>query len=593
MRKFLSLFILPAVIAIFVCFIMPSRTAAEDDPPKKAATGLQSEIEAKKRAQEKARMAREKARELADFTREPGVRKKFLIFAGSDKFAPYSFFPEQTLSTLNNQQKPVTVTVTDEKPAGYSVDLVKILSATINKDITITLMPWKKCLSELKAGRIDGLIGAPVYKEREEYMDYSKPVAKIDFAIFVETANRYVNSVKSLRGTVVGVHKECLIIDELQKDKRIKLLETGSVLEALYKLKNKEVTAVIAEKDVTLFYIQQKKIRNIKIVGTPVGPVYEYAVAVGGNESELLQKINHGIMILDKNGTLEKLKRKWFGLRLVEPFPWKMVSMVIGGITGILLMLMGLLWVTSLNATVKTKTRQIQIMSQKMVEKDKLAVLGKLAGQIAHELRTPLSIINNSVFLLRKEGSGNRELFEKRLRMLEDKIKLSSNILESILSYSRVKAEMATTISITECIEAAIKDMEIPEGIEKEISFEEGKSPMVFMDFHQLYSVLRNLMLNSIQAMDTKGKLKIKTFLSNDDSTVNIRICDTGHGIMENLQNKIFNLFYSSKITGTGLGLPISKSIIEANGGQLYLEETNKKGTCFIVKLPSSKTLVK
>jgi signal transduction histidine kinase len=593
MRKALSLFILLTSIAVFNGFIMPSKITAQENPQEKATLGPQAEIEAKKQAQEKARITREKARELAETTKEPGIRKKTLVFAGNDKFAPYSYFPEQALSASNAQQKPVTITVIEEEPAGYSVDLIKILSATINKDISIKLMPWQKCLSELKAGNADGLIGIPVYKKREKYVDYSEPVAEVDFAIFVETSNRYVNSLKSLRGTVVGVHKDSLIIDELQKDKRIKLLETETIPDALHKLKNKEVTAVIAEKGVALFYIQQKNIRDIKIVGPPVGPVYEYALAVREGKKELLEEINHGIITLRKNGTLEKLKRKWFGLYLMEPFPWKMVSAVIGGITGILLVLMGLLWVTSLNATVKMKTEQIQTMSQKMVEKDKLAVLGKLAGQIAHELRTPLSIINNSVFLLRKEGSENRELFEKRLRMLEDKIKLSSNILESILSYSRVKAEMATTIPVKECVEAVLKDMDIPEDIEKEISFEKDESLMVFMDFHQLYSVIRNLILNSLQAMGARGKLAIKVFSSDDDSNVNIRICDTGHGIIESVQNKIFNLFYSSKITGTGLGLPISKSIIEANGGQLYLEETSEKGTCFIVKLPSPKTSTK
>ena len=102
-----------------------------------------------------------------------------------------------------------------------------------------------------------------------------------------------------------------------------------------------------------------------------------------------------------------------------------------------------------------------------MVEKDKLAVLGKLAGQIAHELRTPLSIINNSVYLLRREGCKDQKLFAKRISTLEDKVKLSSNILESILSYSRVKADLATIVSMKHCIEEVLKDIQLPEQIKK------------------------------------------------------------------------------------------------------------------------------
>jgi len=497
------------------------------------------------------------------------AQKKQLIFAGNDEFAPYSYFD-------------------GNRPTGYSVDLAKILSATMNKSITIKLMPWKKCVAQLETGKIDGLIGTPIYKQ-EEHISYSKPVARINFAIFVESGNRYVDSLGSLEGTVVGVYRESLAIDNLLKDKHVKLLKTGSVPEALYRLKQREVTAVIAEKNVGLYYIQQRNIEDIKIVGPPVGPVYDYAIAVRKDKQNLLEAINRSITILEENGTLEKLERKWFGLRLIAPFPLKMVSLVIGVITGIMVILLAILWVTSLNATVKIKTRQMQILSRKMVEKDKLAVLGKLAGQIAHELRTPLSIINNSVYLLRKEKHQDEELFEKRLHLLEDKVKLTSNILESVLSYSRVKAEVATTISVKECVEEVLKDMETPEGIKTNVSFEKEDHLLVFMDFHQLYSVIRNLSLNSVQAMDTKGTLTITVFPSDNRAKINIRICDTGPGIPKEKQDKVFDLFYTSKITGTGLGLSIAKSIIDANGGQLCLEKTDSKGTCFMITLPSPK----
>ncbi|MGB2879723.1 MAG: transporter substrate-binding domain-containing protein, partial [Candidatus Omnitrophota bacterium] len=493
-----------------------------------------------------------------------------LVFAGHEELPPFSFY-------LNGA------------PAGFSVDLTRVLSVTIGREINIKLMPWDKCISELRSGKIDGIIGIPVYKQREEYMDYSLPVAEVEYAIFVEKTNTYVTSLKSLEGTLVAVHKESLAVDTVSANKNITMVQTETFMEALDKLQNREVTAVIAEKDVILYYIHQENVKDLKIAGPAVGPVYPYSLAVREKDTALREDINRGIKTLKENETLRKLKRKWFGLRLIAAFPWKMVIAVTAGITGIMLAFMAILWMVSLNATVKAKTEQIQLMSQKMVEKDKLAVLGKLAGQIAHELRTPLSIINNSVYLLRKEGSDKPDLFEKRLKILEDKIKLSSNILESILSYSRVKAEVASDISIKECIEEVLKDLGTSNEIKKVVDIEKDKPLLVFMDFHQLYSVLRNVVLNAVQAMGEEGTLAITAFASDNDSKVSIRICDTGKGIMESAKNKIFNLFYSTKITGTGLGLPISKSIIEANQGELLLEETSEEGTCFIVKLPSSK----
>ncbi len=495
---------------------------------------------------------------------------KPLVFAGNHKFAPYSYS-------------------SGGQPSGYSVDLIKILSAAIHRDISIKLTSWENCILALKRGEVDGLIGIPIYEKREEYIDYSKPIAEIDFAIFVEADNTYINSIRSLEGTVVGVPKESLIVSFLEQYKRVKLLETESVLEALIRLKNREVSAVIAEKNVALYYIHEEKIEDLKIVGETVGPVYKYALAVKEGQTQLLEDINRGVTTLDENGTLGKLKRKWFGTRLVQPFPWKMVFLVTGGITGTMLILVGVLWAISLEATVKMKTQEIHMMNQKIAEKDKLAVLGQLAGQIAHELRTPLGIINNSIYLLRREGIENKGLFEKRLHILEEKSKLSSDILESILSYSRVRAEAATTVSVNKCLRKVLKDMEIPRDIKKDISFQKEKDFLLFIDFHQLYSVLRNLVLNAVEAMDLTGTLTINVFASEDKSTINIRVTNTGPIIEENAKDKIFNLFYSSKTTGTGLGLPISKSIIETNGGELYLEETGEKKTSFMIKLPSAK----
>ena len=497
-----------------------------------------------------------------------------LLFCGHEEFPPYSFYSNNHLS-------------------GYVVDLTRILSVTINRDIKIDLTSWNKCIELVKTGEIDGLIGAPVFREREEYMLYSDPVAEVEYAIFVEKGTKYIHSLKSLEGTLVGVPEESAIIDHLKKNKKITLIQIKTYREALQKLLDREIAAFISEKNVTLYYIQQDKLKDITIVGSRIGPVYPYSLAVTKDKKELLSEINRGINILKANGTLQKLQRKWLGLRLIQPFPWTMVIFVTAGVTGAMFVLLVILWVISLNATIKVKTEQIKLMSQRMVAKDKLAVLGKLAGQIAHELRTPLSIINNSVYLLRKEGSKNRELFEKRLRILEEKIKLSSNILESILSYSRVKAEVAANVLIKDCIEEVLKDLEMPKGITKSVEIEKGDPIFVFMDFHQLYSVIRNLVLNSIQAMGEEGAIEIKVSTSDKGATVNVRIYDTGKGIMESARNKVFNLFYSTKITGTGLGLPISKSIIEANQGKLVLEETNEKGSCFIIKLPSVKSVKK
>lgn len=497
-----------------------------------------------------------------------------LVFGGNADFAPYSY-------------------ISQGKPAGYSVDLVKILSATLNRNIEIELMPWEDCLSGIKDGTLDGLIGAPLDRKLTITMDFSDPVASLDYSIFVKSDSSHINSLESLQGMVVAVPGNSLVLSDISRHKNIEVLEASSLLDALKMLKTNKVKAVIAEKHVALYYIEEEDLQGLKLVGSPVKPAYDYCLTSSRKNEGLIKDLNSAIAALKENGTLNKLQRKWFGIKLVQQFPWKMVLFATSALGVIIFILGSFLWVVSLNATVKAKTRQIQLMSEKMVEKDKLAVLGKLAGQIAHELRTPLSIIKNSVFLLRKEGGEDHKIFEKRLRILDDKVKLSSNILESILSYSRVKAEVASNISVKECVEEVMKDLQVPESIETDVSIKKPESLQVFMDFHQLYSVIRNLCLNAIQAMYDGGKLTIKAFPSEGDATVNIRISDNGPGILESARNKIFHLFYSTKITGTGLGLSISKSIIEANDGSLSLEDSSDEGTSFLIQLPSSRKVKK
>jgi ABC-type amino acid transport substrate-binding protein len=128
------------------------------------------------------------------------IEKKIFVFMGNDKFAPYSF-------------------ISDNRATGYTVDLVRILSAAINKDIIVKLVPWKKCMSSLEKNKIDGLIGLHIIRGAHKDLAYSTPIAKCDLAIFVENTNRYVNSLKSLDGTVVAL-SEGSLADYILKKKQ-------------------------------------------------------------------------------------------------------------------------------------------------------------------------------------------------------------------------------------------------------------------------------------------------------------------------------------------------------------------------------------
>jgi len=502
------------------------------------------------------------------FISASGITKdKVLVFAVDKEFAPYSFISDTG------------------KLEGFSLDLIKLISVNSKRPIEIISASYDEYMAKLKNGKIDGVVGIPACPMLNKIALCSDAVVKLDYAIFVNATDHQIYSIDSLEGTIAGIQKNCPLTDELKKHKNITLVTGDNILVVLEKLKNRQVKAIIANKNAVLYYIQKNRIQDLQILSTTIKHDCGYSIAVRKDAPEILNMINKQVGILRDNGTLEQLEKKWLGEKIIQPIPWKLVILLTSGITLVMFFLTGILWVISLNETVNIKTKQIQIMSEDMIIKDKLAVLGKLAGQIAHELRTPLSIMHNSLYLLRKEGTQKKELFNKRLDLLENKVKLTSTILESILSYSRVKAQAAKNVIVSECINEVIKDLVVPKNIKLKKRIED-KFLTVFIDFHQLYSVIRNLLLNAIQAMDEEGTITIEEFYTKNDSMVNIKVTDTGGGIAKEIQDKIFSLFYTTKATGTGLGLSISKSIVATNKGKITLEKSNNKGTSFVIKLP-------
>ncbi|KJJ85442.1 Extracellular solute-binding protein, family 3 [Candidatus Omnitrophus magneticus] len=494
-----------------------------------------------------------------------------LIFGADISYPPYSY-----------EDKNI--------PQGFFIDITKKISEIVGRPITIKLMTWENCITALNNKKIDGIIGTFPTTDWVSDIRVSKPFYQVEYSIIIEADNHHVDSLKSLEGTIIGMKEKCNIIDLLSENKRLAILKYKKLPAAFKKLQNREITAVVCEKNSAFYYIEQHNFGDFKMLAPIMDLTHQCSIGIHKENLQILNAINDAIDKLKESGELNKLNTKWFGSHLIHQFSFEKVLSLTIQTTIIILLILIILWVIALNVTLKIKTNELAEMHVKIIEKEKLAVLGTMAGHIAHEIRTPLGIMKNSVYLLRIEGCENKEIFLKRLQMLDEKIKLSSNILESILNYSRIKTKVPSEISVKTCLNEVLNDLDISSGIEIEIKTTDNEPDSVFMDPLQLYSVFRNIITNGIQSMKDKGKLTIEIFSSynNNDSKINIKIKDTGMGIDENSKEKIFDLFYSTKLSGTGLGLPMSKAILEANNGNLLLENTSPSGTSFLITLPSS-----
>ncbi|MDR3630789.1 MAG: ATP-binding protein [Desulfocapsaceae bacterium] len=228
---------------------------------------------------------------------------------------------------------------------------------------------------------------------------------------------------------------------------------------------------------------------------------------------------------------------------------------------------------------------QIKELEEELRRNEKLAALGKMAAGVAHELRNPLSSIKGLAVLLRSrfnENTSDQETADILVREVE---RLNRSIGE-LLDYARPHNLETMKISLIPVLQKAMSLIRMDAeamGIEMKTDFTENL-PMVEADQDKLNQVFLNLFLNSVQAMENGGILRIGTGV--EGSQVICSIEDTGCGVDPQYTSRVFDPYFTTKNDGTGLGLAISAKIIEEHGGTIEFESVADKGTIVKIGLP-------
>jgi PAS domain S-box-containing protein len=233
--------------------------------------------------------------------------------------------------------------------------------------------------------------------------------------------------------------------------------------------------------------------------------------------------------------------------------------------------------------------RELREMQQALLQSEKLAAMGRLTSQIAHELNNPIYGIMNTLELLKTEIPPEN----KRRRILElslSEIRRLAEMLRNMLSFSKPEEEKRRPVKINELVEGILLVMEKQmkeSNIKVETYFDETL-PEVMASTNQMRQVMLNLLKNAKEAMPKGGSLTVRTSL--EDHKVMVAIQDTGVGIPEELRDKIFEAFFTTKqkVKGVGLGLSVCYGIIKDHGGEIRVESEVDKGTTFTILLPMS-----
>jgi two-component system sensor histidine kinase HydH len=204
-----------------------------------------------------------------------------------------------------------------------------------------------------------------------------------------------------------------------------------------------------------------------------------------------------------------------------------------------------------------------------------------MSSRLAHDLQNPLTIIKNTIELLKLNQPGLDEKTAENYERIDRAASRMSQIIREVLDYVRTSELMMEKTSLVELLKTVTSGLDIPDRIKIIFPVEDV---VVYGDVKQLETVFANLILNAIQAINGSGRIMIQA-AEIDDQTV-IDVIDNGHGIEKENIPRIFEPLFTTKQHGTGLGLASCKSIVESHGGTIECSSIVNKGTVFTIRFP-------
>ena len=256
----------------------------------------------------------------------------------------------------------------------------------------------------------------------------------------------------------------------------------------------------------------------------------------------------------------------------------------------------------SMQSQVRDATAEVQQRNQQLVDSyhrlfglreqlasaEQLASVGQTAANVAHQVGTPLNLISGYVQLL-KEDLGSNPNYAPRLAIIEEQIGKVTTTVRTLLDRSRQMGRKTRTTAgelVRNVVEVMVPNLEAA-GIKHELELPAGDTP-ILVDATNFELSLLNLMTNAVDAMPSGGTLRVRV-IEGGPHRVRIEVCDTGHGIPDELLPRIFEPWVSTKKPGrgTGLGLAIARDVVSAHGGTVSVTSHVGTGTTFTIDLPS------
>jgi len=486
---------------------------------------------------------------------------------------------------------------------GMSAEYTNIISSRISTPITmVPTKTWMESLEFSKARKCDLLSLVMETPSRKAYLNFTTPYLNIPLVIATTNDKFFIADIEEIRGKKIGIVKGYAFAELLkQKYPNIEFIEAVTIADGLKDVTRGKTFGFIDNLTTIGYQIQKNFPDSLKIAGR-FDETWELGIGVRNDDPILLGILNKAIASINEK-TKQQIINQWVSVKYEQGFDYRLFwQILIPFLVLALLLLISHLALRVYNKRLKKEIAQnIEELRKKdeiLLKKYRMAAMGEMLSMIAHQWRQPLGAISSAVMGIEvKMASGkfnlddknDREKFlaylERKHHSINDYVQYLSETTDDFRNFFNPNKSKEST-SLTAPIENALNIVQIPmqnSGIEivKEYKIDTK------LDLYQneVMQVVLNLLKNSEDNFLVKNipDPKVTIVTRRDNDTLIISICDNGKGIPNDIIDKIFDPYFSTKDEkhGAGLGLYMSKIIIEDHhGGTLNLKNTIN-GTCF------------
>jgi signal transduction histidine kinase/ActR/RegA family two-component response regulator len=444
--------------------------------------------------------------------------------------------------------------------------------------------------SQLESGEIDFLMGMYKTEQRQEFADFSIPHFISSYGLFVPKGSR-IQSIADMEGRLLGVQDGDLAHDYvLHHDTGADIVVKTEWSDLIRALEQQELDGILMAIVQGMMALHDAGVTNIQPVGPPLFQE-RYGVAVVKGDAELLALINEGLNILKMSGEYDEIYESWFGIydrTYLMQSQWVRLFISIAGVVTVGAFLVGV-WSLSLKQQVKLKTAKAH--AARIRAEQASEAKSEFLARVSHELRTPLhSIIGIGRMLEQTSLEPHQREF---LSLIQNASQRLFRIISDLLDVTRLhagKLRLQTGVfrlsEIQSLLELAFRSVADTKKIRFTVKIEDP-SICIRSDRDLVFQIGANLVDNAIKNTDA-GEVCVRLQYGPDTGCLELGVTDTGRGIPEDQQERVFQPFSSdsSEKPGLGLGLSIVKSLVELLGGSIWFSSVENGGTTFTVTVP-------